>query len=113
MRIKNLDADAAYVVRGFRRTDPQIRRTSRDAAVALGAAAVPALCHLMASPDPVGPSAAREALFSIAARASAPDFPEDSRDALRNLLDEEQHRAESAEVKDYLTWLGGILRTKR
>ena len=111
VRIKDLDTDADYVIRGFRRTDPRIRQTSRDAAVKLGAAAVPGLCDLMAAPDAVGPSAAREALFAIAARASAPDFPEDSREALRKGLEEQRDKAESAELKGYLTWLGGMLQT--
>ncbi len=112
VRIKDLDTDVDYVIRGFRRTDPRIRQTSRDAAVKLGAAAVPGLSELMAAPDPVGPSAAREALFAIVARASAPDFPEDSREALRKGLEEQRDKAESAELKGYLTWLGGMLQTR-
>ena len=68
VRLKNLDGDVDYVLRGFGRSAPQIRRTTRHAAVELGSAAIPGLCQLMASPDPVGPSAAREALFAIAAR---------------------------------------------
>jgi hypothetical protein len=110
-RIKNLDADADYVLRGFARTEPQIRRTTYDAAVQLGAAAVPGLCRLIAAPDPVGPSAAREALFAIAARASAPDFPRDARDSMREMLENESDKAEAAEVKGYLGWLSEMLTT--
>jgi len=110
-RIKNLDADADYVLRGFGRTEPQIRRTTYDAAVQLGAAAVPGLCRLIAAPDPVGPSAAREALFAIAARASAPDFPRDARDSMRQMLEGERDKAEAAEVKGYLGWLSQMLTT--
>jgi hypothetical protein len=110
-RIKNLDTDVDYVLRGFRWTDPQIRRTTHDTAVQLGAAAIPGLCQLIAAPDPVGPSAAREALFAIAARASAPDFPRASRDAMREMLGDEREKAESPEVKGYLGWLRRMLTT--
>jgi len=109
VRLKNLDSDVGYVLRGFGRSEPQIRRTTRDAAVELGSAAIPGLCRIMASPDPVGPSAAREALFAIAAQASAPDYPSDSRDAMREMLAGERDSAESGEVKGYLEWLRGML----
>ena len=109
VRLKNLDSDVDYVLRGFGRSEPEIRRKTRDNAVEFGAAAIPGLCQLMASPDPVGPSAAREALFTIAAQASAPGFPSDSRDAMREMLAGERDRAESAEVKGYLEWLRGML----
>ena len=109
VRLNNLDSDVGYVLRGFGRSEPQIRRTTRDAAVDLGSAVIPGLCRIMASPDPVGPAAAREALFAIAAQASAPDYPSDSRDAMREMLAGERDRAESGEVKGYLEWLRGML----
>lgn len=109
LRLKNLDGDVDYVLRGFGRSEPQIRKTTRDAAVALGSPAIPGLSQLMASPDPVASSAARDALFDIAAHASAPDFPAGSRDAMGKMLAAEQDKTESAEVKGYLEWLRGML----
>ena len=95
---------------GFRRADPEIRRTAHDALVRHGAAAVPCLCQLVAGPDTAGSSAAREALFAIVARASAPDSAPDSRASLRKALDAERDEAESVEVKAYLGWLGGMVK---
>lgn len=109
VRIRNLDADVDYVLAGFRRREPQIRRATQAAALQLGATAIPGLRRLMAAPEPVGPSAAREALFAIVARASAPDFPRATRDSTREILEGEAAEAESAEVKQYLGWLGGML----
>ena len=51
VRIRDLDADVDYALGGFRRTDPQIRRTAYAATLRHGAAAVPGLCRLMAGPD--------------------------------------------------------------
>jgi hypothetical protein len=109
VRLKNLDGDVGYVLQGFGRTDPQIRQRTREAAVELGEAAVPGLSQLMASSNPVGPAAARETLFEIAALASAPDVPPASRNGMRDLLGVERDKAESGEVKAYLEWLRGML----
>ena len=109
VRLRNLDADVQYVLGGFGRSEPQIRKATREAAVALGGAAIPGLCQLMASTDPVGPSAARDALFDIAALATAPDFSPDTRRAMGETLAGERDKAESVEVKSYLRWLGGLL----
>ena len=67
IRIRDLDADVDYTLRGFQRTDPQIRRTAHAATLRLGAAAVPDLCQLMAGSDTASSSAARETLFAIVA----------------------------------------------
>ena len=52
-----------------------------------------------------------EALFAITARASAPEFPSDSRDEMREMLEHQLDEADSAEMKGYLAWLGGLLTT--
>jgi len=110
VRIKDLDAGVGYVLQGLRRADPEIRSTAHDAVVRHGAAAVPGLCQLIAGPDTAGSSAAREALFAIVARASAPGSAPDSRASLRKALDAERDKAESVEVKAYLGWLGGMVK---
>jgi hypothetical protein len=109
VRIKDLDADVDYALRGFRRADPQIRRTAHAAALQHGAAAVPGLCQLMAEPDTASSSGAREALFALVARATVPDSSPASRASVRKALEAERDQAESAEVKGYLGWLSGML----
>jgi hypothetical protein len=109
VRVKDLDADVDYVLRGFQRTDPQIRRAAYAAALEQGASAIPGLCVLMAAPGTAGSSAAREALFAIVARASAPEATPETRASVGEALEGEQARAESPETKGYLAWLNGML----
>jgi len=109
VRVRDLDADVDYVLRGFQRTDPQIRRTAYAAALERGALAVPGLCRLLDAPDTADSSAAREALFAIVARASAPGATPETRASVREALGGEQARSESPETKVYLAWLAGML----
>jgi hypothetical protein len=112
VRIRDLDADVAYVLQGLRRTDPELRRTAHDAAVGHGAAAVPGLVSLMAGDDTASSSVAREVLFAIVAAASAPDVPAGNKAALRGALGKAGDTLESPAVKGYLEWLGGLLKTE-
>lgn len=109
IRIKNLDADAAYVMAGLGRADAMVRKHSYAAAVALGDDAVPGLVTALGGTDAVAHATAKEALFAIAARASAPDFPSDSRQALRALLEAQERETESMVAEQYLEWLRGML----
>jgi hypothetical protein len=109
VRIRDLDAEVAYVLRGLRRTAPEIRRTTHAAAVEHGAPAVPGLVELMAGDDTASSSLAREALFAIVAAASAPGGGPGSRAAVLDALDAAGAEVESAETKGYVAWLGGLL----
>jgi hypothetical protein len=109
VRIRDLDTDVDYTLQGFRRTDPQIRRTAHAAALPHGVAAVPGLCQLMAGSDTASSAAARETLFAVVAEASAPDATPESRASLRKALEDEQSKAESPVVQGYLGWLSGML----
>jgi len=111
VRLRNLDAEPDYVLGGLRRADPATRKAAYEAAVTLGNEVVPGLCRAMAAGDPVSPATAKQTLFAIVARASAPDSPASDREALGALLESEQSQAESPEVASYLAWLRGILPT--
>lgn len=112
IRLRDLDSEPSYVLRDFGSTDPGIRRRAVTAASGLGPAMVPGLCRVMASADSAGPAAAREALFGIAARASAPDYPRAGRDLLLAALEENAAAAESGTVSQYLSFLTGMLRAE-
>lgn len=112
LRLRNLDKEPDYVIRGFILTDPRIRKKAHEAALAIGMPIVPGLCRLMAAPDSVGPSAAREALFAIAARASSPGFFRTRRDSILKIIAGQIETTDSAEVKEYLRWLGGMLQAE-
>ncbi len=109
VRIRDLDGEVDYALRGFRRTDARIRRTAHAATLPHGAAAVPGLVELLAGSDSARSAAGREALFAIVAGASAPDASPDSRASVRKALADEQGKAESPVVKGYLGWLKGML----
>jgi len=113
MRIRDLDREPSYVARGFSLTDPRLRRETYSAAVRLGRPLVPLLCGLMAGPDSTVPSAARQALFSIAAETSSPDYPAAGRDSMVGLLEEQADSTGSTVVKGYLEWLAGMLKVKQ
>ncbi|HLA38877.1 MAG TPA: DUF1080 domain-containing protein [Candidatus Glassbacteria bacterium] len=109
LRLRELDLDPDYVVQGLRSTDPRLRHQAHAAAVSLQAAAIDPLCRLLASPDSVGPSAARQALFAIAAEASEPDADTLYKKAVRQALATAADSAGVKTVRAYLNWLDGML----
>ena len=109
LRLRDLDSDPDYVIRGFRDTDPRIRRDTHEAAVRLWGPIVPRLCSLIAEEDSLASAGARKALFEIAALASAPEAPKERRDAVVQALKDQAGSNGSETLRTYLGWLLGLL----
>ncbi|OGG00695.1 MAG: hypothetical protein A3F83_03845 [Candidatus Glassbacteria bacterium RIFCSPLOWO2_12_FULL_58_11] len=109
LRLRDLDLDPDYVIRGFRDTDPRIQRDTHGAAVKLGDTIVPRLCSLIAEEDSLPSAGARKALFEIAALASAPDAPKALRDKVVQALKDQAGSSGSETLRTYLGWLLGLL----
>jgi 3-keto-disaccharide hydrolase len=108
LRIRNLDSEPDYVARGFLFTDPALRRQAHYLAANLGIPMVGTLCELMSSGDSTVPSAARQALFAIAARATAMS-QKAGQDSLATILRDQAGENASEQVREYLGWLHGML----
>ncbi len=110
IRLRELDRAPGYVAAGLGLPQPELRGQAYAAALQVGAPMAPALCAAICSGDSVGASAARQALFAIAAGASAPGAAAGGRDSLLGLL-----RATAADTltgpadRGWLEWLAGML----
>lgn len=111
VEIKLLDAEPAYVQAGFSDADERVRTQAREAAVALGAPMVGPLADLTGGSDVAARTGARQALFDIAAAATAPQAPAESRRAVARAL-KNALRAKPAEpTAAYLVWLLGLVQS--
>lgn len=115
LSIRDLDSEPDYVLKGFTDNDPRIRQSAQESAVKLGSAVVGRLAALMSGDNPMVFSGAKQALFDIAAAATAPDAAEGSKEALIGVIQEQVGSFPSGGLKagitrDYLIWLLGILK---
>ena len=110
LRIRDLDSETDYVIKGFRDMDPRIQQMTHEAAVKLGSVIVAPLCSLIMEEDSVDYSGpAKKALFDIAALASAPDAPESHRQSVVKALEKQVASCNSKIAHEYLVWLLGML----
>lgn len=107
--IRDLDADPAYVSRGFAEKDSIFRRQAYKTAIELGAIMVEPLAALMSADDPLAKSGAKEILFNIVARATAPDGAEEYRNSVTMALETTADSVPSEITKNYLDWLSGMI----
>lgn len=109
IRIRDLDSDPGYVIKGFYSTDEDIRKQTSVSAINLGASMVVPLARMMAEKNPAAKDGARQALFDIVAKASVPGASESMKRAVGEAL--KQSIGESADpiTKDYLSWLSGMI----
>ncbi|MFA7174187.1 MAG: DUF1080 domain-containing protein [Kiritimatiellia bacterium] len=109
VEISNLDADPAYVLKGFSHADARFRVQAREAAVVLGAVMVGKLAQTMDGGEVMPRSVAKQALFDIVAAASAPQQAE----GIRAAVAQELKAALSAQLAEtttvYLRWLQGLI----
>ena len=109
LRIRDLDMETDYVIKGFRDLDPRIQRMTHKAAVKLGSEIVAPLCSLIVEEDSIDSGPAKKALFDIAAVASDPEAPESRRQSVVKALEEQVAKCKSEIVHEYLVWLLGML----
>ncbi len=111
--IRDLDADPAYVSKGFSEKDSIFRGQAYHAAMDLGAAMIEPLAALMSTDDPLAKSGAKQILFDIVARATAPGGAEEYRNHVAMGLENTAGMASSDITKNYLEWLSGMIQASK
>ena len=109
IQLRDLNLEAAFVLRGFKDTDERIRKAAHASAVNTGISIIDSLAVYMAGDDPVSSSGARQALFDITARISAPDADPAEKTALRTTLMSAGAAIQDVTTSTYLSWLAGML----
>ena len=109
IEIRNLDAEPAYALAGLSHADERFRAQAREAAAALGPSMIAPLARAMAGDAVSVRSGARQALFDIAAAASAPQGDAAAREAAARELRDVLGAKPSGPTAGYLAWLLGML----
>ncbi|MBW7997976.1 MAG: DUF1080 domain-containing protein [Candidatus Glassbacteria bacterium] len=109
LRLRELDREPDYVVKGFSSTDPRVRKLTHEAALKLDTLLAGQLCALLAEEDSVSSVGAKKALFDIVAAASAPAAPAPVRSSVIKTLQAQAAETESEIVRHHLEWLLGML----
>jgi len=109
LRIRDLDREPDYVVRGFSYANPLVRKLTHESAAGLDTLMVAPLCGLLAEEDSLSSVGAKKALFEIVAAASAPDAPASVRSSVVKTLQTQSADIKSEIVRNHLAWLLGML----
>lgn len=107
--IIDLDADPQYVISGFYYRNEMARSQCLNAAASLGVQMIQPLADLMSEDDPMAQNGAKQALFDIAAKASAPEsLKKEKKNALKAIR--MSMKSSSSEITvNYLRWLAGMI----
>jgi hypothetical protein len=111
VEIRDLDADPEYVKAGFYDDDAQVRTLAHAAAVALGIPMIQVLATMMDDDHVAASGGAKQALFDIAARASAPQSLPNKQSAVVHALDASLQAKPSATTATYLKWLLAMIQS--
>jgi hypothetical protein len=107
--IRDLDVDPAYLSEGFYENDSLYRGQAYTAAIDLGAAMVEPLAVLMSGENPLAISGAKQVLFDIVARATAPGSPEIYKNNVATALRKSIESTTTDITRAYLVWLSGMI----
>lgn len=107
--IRDLDTDPAYVSDGFYEKDSLLRSQAFAAAVDLGTDMLEPLAQMMSGENPLAKSGAKQVLFDIVARATAPETAEEYRHEVATALGKTAGNTSSEITRNYLTWLSGMI----
>ena len=110
IRILDLDSDPDYVIGGFNNPDWEIRLTSNQSAVRLGAVMIQPMAVMMSGNDPMLKSEARQVLFDIVAKVSDPSISERDRKTVRREIRKSIKSSSSEITSDYLERIMGMIR---
>lgn len=105
LTIRNLDAEPAYVKAGFHDADVRIRTLAQAAAVALGPKMIGPLAGMMDDENIMARTGAKQALFDITAKATAPQTSSADQQAVAHSLQAGLDAKPSAVTTAYLNWL--------
>lgn len=103
--LKNLDSDPDYVANGFLDEDARVRKQAHDAAVAMGSSMFDHIVRYLAGADVMARAGAKQVLFDITARVTAPGIEPEALAMWRKALTTELRTNSLPWVKDYLIWL--------
>ena len=103
--INNLDNDPEYVATGFADQDERIRKQAMQAAVDLGASMVNRLAIMVEDENIMKQAGAKQVLFDIVARSTAPDGNLSQQKELLKALKKSSKSLKSESAKTYMEWL--------
>ncbi len=103
--IYDMDSDINYVAAGFYDNDARIRKQAWTAAENLGAQMIGRLASLYDSPNTMAYAGAKQVLFNIAARSTAPGTPVSEKKEVIRVLEQEITNHGSGSASQYLEWL--------
>ncbi len=106
--IRDLDAEPDYVIKGFSEKSDKYRAQAEVAAVGLGTKMVQPLAGLMAGSDIAAKSSAKQALFDLVAKATAPEASKKDRKGVAVALKSGIKSTSEEVTKNYLKWLLGM-----
>jgi hypothetical protein len=107
--IRDLDEEPEYVKKGFYEKNVQLRNLAFVSAVSIGADMVETLSAMMSGDDQMVKSGAKDALFSIVAKASNPEAPVKEKKEVAAAIKKSVKNSSSDITKNYLKWLLGLL----
>lgn len=106
--IRDLDAEPDYVIKGFTEKSDKYRAQAEAAAANLGAVMVKPLAGVMAGNDIAAKSSAKQALFDLVAKATAPEASKKDRKEVTSALKSCIKSTSEEVTKNYLKWLLGM-----
>jgi len=110
IRIRDLDVEPDYVAEGLRNKNPELRSLSLISAVNLGAVMIESLAAMMSGDDPMAKSEAKQALFDIVAKVSAPGVPAKEKKEVKYAIKKTIKKTSSEITANYLEWISGMIR---
>jgi len=108
--IRDLDAEPDYVIKGFYEENDRLRKLAIDAAVNLGKQMIDPLAGMLSDEHPGAVDCAKQALFDITAKASAPTALKSEKKKVAKALKNSIKNTSSQIAKDYLIWLSGMIK---
>ena len=107
--VRDLDAESEYVIKGFYEKSYKYRNQAQVAAVDLGAKMIQPLAGLMAGGDIAAKSGAKQALFDLAAKSTAPGASKKDNKEVKAALKAGIKNTSEDITKNYLKWLYGMI----
>lgn len=108
MVIRDLDAEPDYVMKGFYEKSDRLRTQAEEAAANLGAPMVKPLAEAMAGSDIAAKSSAKQALFDLVSKATAPGASKKDKKEVASSLKGSVKSTKEEVTKNYLKWLLGM-----
>ncbi len=103
--VRNLDSEPEYVAKGFYVEDSNIRNQAWEAAQSISAPMIKTLAEMLAGENIMAGAGAKQVLFDIIARATAPDNLKRDSEAVIAALEIEFNKNYPKCAAAYLEWL--------